>query len=252
MEKSVRGLLFTLDPQTAPPLLRVSPSGLTVTFLEQTHLDCCYRGTEAVSENQRAEPPHLPQVCAGVCINRGQFYWEVDVYNSASYRIGLCSVEGIQDWWFERQGSSFSVLYDGSREQLHSVPPQVKTLGVFLNLGGGAVSFHNTVVQEHLATLPTRFGGAVRPALCLGQGRLRIRCGLPPPPHVFSSCRSGYRSPRGSSRRGWHRDVPFHSVRSVIQKFEELSVSDSDSGLISSFGSCSTLNSSSSLLDPGK
>lgn len=160
---------------------------------------------------------------------------------------GVCSVDSAQGWWLERRGSSFSVAFDGRREPLPGVPPQVKTVGVFLNMGGGALSFHNSLTQEHLATLPSRFTPGVRPALGLGQGRLRLRSGLPPPPHVFLCRRSGYRGPAGAGAGRWRRDVRFHSVRTVIQKFEELSLAESDSGLVSSFGSSSTL---ASLPDP--
>ena len=145
---------------------------------------------------------------------------------------------------------SFCAVYDGCQEPVCAVPPQIKTLGIFLNMGGGVLSFHNPLTQEHLATLPTRFGPTgVTPALGLGQGRLRLRCGLPPPPHIFLSRHSAYRGPSGAGGGRWRRDVDFQSVRTVIQKFEELAVSDSDSGLVSSFGSsCSTL---ASLPDPG-
>lgn len=158
---------------------------------------------------------------------------------------GVRSADGSGGCWLQRQGSSFCAVYDGSQELLCSVPPQIKTLGVFLNIGGGALSFHNPLTQEHLATLPTRFNPAgVLPALSLGQGRLRLRCGLPPPPHVFLSKDSAYRGPCGAGGGRWHREISFQSVRKVIQKFEELAVSDSDSGFLSSFGSsCSNLAS---------
>lgn len=136
-------------------------------------------------------------------------------------------------------------MYDGSREPLFTVPPQIKTVGVFLNVGGGVLSLHNPVTQEHLATLPTRFNpSGVLPALGLAEGRLRLRCGLPPPPHVFLCKGSAYRGRCGRGGGRWRRDIPFKPVRKVIQKFEELAVSDSDSGFLSSFGSsCSTLTS---------
>nr|XP_008283011.1 PREDICTED: uncharacterized protein LOC103359449 [Stegastes partitus] len=184
---------------------------------------------------------------------RGQYYWEVDVCNSSIYRIGVISLDGSAGWWLERHDSSFCAVYDGSCEPLCTVPPQIKSLGVFLNIGGGTLSFHNPVTREHLTTLPTRFGPAgVRPALGLGQGRLRLRCGLPPPPHVFLSKDSAYRGPRGADASRWRREVPFQSVRRVIQRFEELALSDSDSGLVSSFGSsCSTLASLPDVAGPG-
>ncbi|KAK6296558.1 hypothetical protein J4Q44_G00327000 [Coregonus suidteri] len=250
MEQSVSGLTFTLDPSAAAPSLHLSTSSLTVTFhgpspppLPSRHHSNRVTGSVTSTGSQESAPQPLPQVCGDVVIVRGQFYWEVDVCNSTLYRIGVSSLDDACGWWLERRGLSFSTMYDSRREPLRAVPPQIKTLGLFLNMGGGALSFHNPLTQEHLATLPTRFSRAgVRPALGLGQGRLRLHCGLPPPPHVFLSPTSVYRGPTGAGEGRWRRDVPFRSVRTVIQRFEELAVSDSDSGLVSSFGSsCSTL-----------
>lgn len=162
-------------------------------------------------------------------------------------------MDGGAGWWLQRQGESFCAVHDGSREPLDTVPPQIKSLGVFLNVGGGGLSFHNPLTHERLATLPTRFGAAgVIPALGLGQGRLRLRCGLPPPPHVFLGKESTYRGPCVAGGGRWRGELPFQSVRRAIQKFEELAGSDSDSGLVSSVGSpCSTLASRPDLGIPG-
>ncbi|XP_059187080.1 probable E3 ubiquitin-protein ligase MID2 [Centropristis striata] len=246
MEQSVFGLSFALDPSAVPQSLHLSNSSLSVTYRGESPPgpppDNKVRGSMT---SDPGGPLALPQVCADVVITRGQYYWEVDVCNSSVYRIGVSSLNGPGGWWLERRGLSFCAVYDGSREPLCTVPPQIKTLGVFLNMGGCTLSFHNPLTQEHLATLPTRFDPAgVVPALALGQGRLRLRCGLPPPAHVFLSKDSAYRGPCGAGGGRWRREIPFHSVRIVIQKFEELAVSDSDSGLVSSFGSsCSTLAS---------
>ncbi|XP_035239770.1 RING finger protein 39-like [Anguilla anguilla] len=248
MEQSVRGLVFSLDPSTAAPPLLLSGSALTVTFQGQDPPAQAAGAAGLPVALERQDPSPLPQVCAALTITRGQFYWEVDVCNSACYRIGVSSVDTARGWWLERRGGSFSAVFDGRREPLPAVPPQIKTVGVFLNMGGGALSFHNALTQEHLATLPSRFGLGVCPALGLGQGRLRLRCGLPPPPHVFLCRSSAYRCPAGAGAGRWRRDVRFHSIRTFIQKFEELSAAESDSGLVSSFGSCSTL---ASLPDPG-
>lgn len=136
----------------------------------------------------------------------------------------MTSSDSSQGWWLERQGLSFCAIFDGGMEWLEALPPCIKTIGLFLNLAGGCLSFHNPLTQEHLVALPTRFPPAgVRPAVGLSQGRLRLRSGLPPPSHVFLGQSSTYRRPSGA---GWHRwrigDVPFRSVRAVIQKFEEL------------------------------
>ncbi|KAK5868224.1 hypothetical protein PBY51_009257 [Eleginops maclovinus] len=240
MERSVFGLCFSLDSSTVPASLHLSSSSLTVTHLDPSPHTGVSR---SIVPSAPAVALPLPQVCADVIITGGQYYWEVDVCNSSVYRIGVSSPEGSVGWWLERRGSSFGVVYDGSREPLCSVPPQIKTVGVFLNMGGGVLSFHNALTREHLTTLPTRFPPAgVTPALGLDQGRLRIRCGLPPPPHVFLGKDSAYRGPCGAGGGRWSREIPFQPVRRVIQKFEELAVSDSDSGLVSG-SSCSTLAS---------
>ncbi|KAM7399752.1 hypothetical protein PAMP_018998 [Pampus punctatissimus] len=254
-QSCLHGLCFALDPSTVPPPLHLSNSSLTVSY--QGDSPPCLPPDNNARRSMMTSDPRvilaLPQVCADVVITQGQYYWEVDVCNSSIYRVGVSSLDGSGGWWLERWGLSFCAVYDGSREPLCTVPPQIKTLGVFLNIGGGALSFHNPLTQEHLATLPTRFDPAgVFPALGLGQGRLRLRSSLPPPPHVFLSKDSAYRGACSAGGVRWRREIPFQSVRKVIQKFEELAMSDSDSGLVSSFGSsCSTLASLPDLGIPG-
>ncbi|XP_048017312.1 ret finger protein-like 4B [Megalobrama amblycephala] len=231
MEQSVRGLVFALDSSRSDSPLRLSSSALTVSVTGHV---CCERTNQDEG---------LPQVCGSVSVSRGQYYWEIDVCNSALYRIGVISSCDGRGWWLERRGSAFHAVFDGRRELLPSVPPQLKTVGVFLNVGGASITFHNPVTQEFLAAVPSHFSVPLRPALQLGQGRLKLRPGLPPPNHVFLSPSSAYRGPGGAGSGRWRRDVSFGSVRAVVQKFEEMSaVSDSDSGLVSSVGSVSEHN----------
>ncbi|KAI5098559.1 hypothetical protein C0J45_10698 [Silurus meridionalis] len=77
MERSVSGLLFTLDFSSIDPPLQITNSALTVTFKDS-----------GGQTGARDLCTSLPQVCADVEIRRGQYYWEVDVCNSALYRIG--------------------------------------------------------------------------------------------------------------------------------------------------------------------
>ncbi|XP_077422953.1 fibronectin type III and SPRY domain-containing protein 2 isoform X2 [Vanacampus margaritifer] len=228
MEQSVFGLHFSLDPVTTPPSLHLSNSSLTVTYQEAISLVPLPNNAKRLMMTSDPDAmAYIPQVCADVIIAQGQYYWEVEVCNSSIYKIGVSSVDGHESWLLERQSLSFFTVYDGRRESLNTVPPQIKTIGVFLNIGGGALSFHNPVTQEHLVTLPTRFNPlGVLPTLGLGQGWLRLRCGLPPPLYVFLSKNSAYRAPCGSSRGRVQRDIPFRSVRKVIQKFEKLSASN--------------------------
>ncbi|KAL1260336.1 hypothetical protein QQF64_008163 [Cirrhinus molitorella] len=236
MEQSVTGLLFTLDSSYSDSSLHFSSSALAVTF---TGHMC--------SSHDRSDQDScpLPQVCGSTSVSRGQYYWEVDVCNSTIYRIGVFSSCDGRGWWFERRGSAFHAVFDGRRELLPSVPPQLKTVGVFLNVGGASITFHNPVTQEFLVAIPSHFSVPLSPALQLGQGRLKLRPGLPPPNHVFLSHSSAYRGPGGAGSGRWRRDVAFGSVRAVIQKFEEMTTaSDSDSGLVSSVGSLSESNNS--------
>ncbi|XP_072547527.1 uncharacterized protein [Salminus brasiliensis] len=239
MESSVLGLIFALDSSSAVPPLHLSNSALTATFRGNTGPWGSY------GEQCRCQDPcaPLPQVCGNVVIHRGQYYWEVDVCNSALYRIGVSSLAGDQTWWFERCGPAFHAVFDGRHELLPSVPPQLKTVGVFLNVGGLSLTFHNPLTQELLTAIPARFTPPLCPAIQLGHGKLKLRPGLPPPSHVFLSCGSAYRGPEGAGRGRWRQDVPFSSVRTVIQKFEEMAASDTDSGLMSGYSSSSTLAS---------
>ncbi|XP_022525256.2 uncharacterized protein LOC103031705 [Astyanax mexicanus] len=239
MESSVSGLIFALDSSSAAPPLHLSNSALTATFTGNS-------SPWGDSGDQcRCQDPcaPLPQVCGNVAVHRGQYYWEVDVCNSALYRIGVTSLAGDLAWWFERCGPAFHTVFDGCHELLPSVPPQLKTVGVFLNVGGSSLTFHNPLTQELLAAIPARFTPPLSPAIQLGHGKLKLRPGLPPPSHVFSSCGSAYRGPGGAGRGRWRQEVTFSSVRTVIQKFEEMAASESDSGLMSSFSSSSTLAS---------
>lgn len=159
---------------------------------------------------------------------------------SVAVSSGVMPLDGSSGWWLERKGLSFCAVYDGSCEAVFTVPPKIKTLGIFLNVGGGTLSFYSPLTQEHLASLPTRFSPAgVRPGLSLGQGKLRLCCGLPPPSFVFLGKDSAYRGRCKPSGAQWRSEVPFPLVRRVIQKFESLASSGSGSDPGSSFASSS-------------
>lgn len=160
------------------------------------------------------------------------------------FHAGLSSLAGTRKaWWFEKCGSGFHAVFDGRHELLPSIPPHLKTVGVFLNVGGSSLTFHNPLTQELLAAIPSHFTPPLCPAFQLGHGRLKLRTGLPPPSHVFLSRCSGYQGLGGAAGGRWRRDIAFGSVRTVIQKFEEIAASDTDSGLMTSCSSSSTLAS---------
>ncbi|XP_043926339.1 E3 ubiquitin-protein ligase TRIM68-like isoform X2 [Protopterus annectens] len=274
------GLTFRLDPSTADPLLSISCSGLQMTYSAEPDLipllSCCsdltavsYAQSGSLSMSppspslilgESSTPPDIwfekrfmqfPMVLADVAIKNGIFYWEVEVSSSHFYNIGVCTKgmssscnlrEELQSWYLQRLGGTFSVFYDGYTEQLDSMPQHVNKIGVCINYTGGTLSFYNVAAQEHLCTIPTRFLQYVNPAFSLKEGSLSILCGLPVPNFVFS-VKANVCSDK-VTENSWHKDLAFSAVASFIQKFEDLTVTDSDSGLISSnYGSCSTLNS---------
>ncbi|XP_039621041.1 uncharacterized protein LOC120536671 isoform X1 [Polypterus senegalus] len=231
MEKSLQGLSFRLDLSTVPPSLQISPSGLTLTHIDNTEPTSTSRRHQKSTELKASGSAELSSctlwVLADISIAKGLCYWEVDVYNSVSYRIGVCTKDRQHSWWLQREGIHFVALYDGDKEEIKSIPPCMKTLGVCLNHTGGTLSFHNTLEQEHLVTLPTNFGAAVTPAIALCHGKLIIHCGIPVPDYIFTDCQSPYREVQGAGKR-WRKDVPFQPVISLIQRFEELATIDSD------------------------
>ncbi|KAK7882804.1 hypothetical protein WMY93_028978 [Mugilogobius chulae] len=215
MKQSVFGLRFGLDSSHIPSAIHLSSSSMTATY---------------EAKKQPKAPGSvfsLPVLRGDVVIRQGQYYWEVDVCNSVLYRIGVRSRDTSQSWWFERRDLCFSAVYDGTAEPIYSVPPGIKTVGLFLNVNGGVISFYNTLSHEHLVSLPTRFDpGGVVPAFALGQGRLKIRTGLTSPPLVFHSKNSGYRGVHQGTEAGlWRRGLAFRSVKKVVEKFEELALS---------------------------
>ncbi|KAK1162399.1 E3 ubiquitin-protein ligase TRIM50-like [Acipenser oxyrinchus oxyrinchus] len=89
MERFLQGRVsFKLDPHSAHPCVRVSPTGLTVRYLEQGSLElgCSSHGHQVGAD--AACSSLLPCVLADISMDWGLCYWEVDVCNSRFYRIG--------------------------------------------------------------------------------------------------------------------------------------------------------------------
>nr|XP_005996831.1 PREDICTED: E3 ubiquitin-protein ligase TRIM69-like [Latimeria chalumnae] len=281
MEMSLKGLTFLLDPFTAHPYLKISPPSLTVTHEESVPvaLDLTYHGNSPsvmtspagavipLVVNGENDSPSIsvvegdehfynhPMVLGDVAIGKGLYYWEVDVQNSRFYRIGVCNTdipcswglgETPQSWCLEQCGTDFSILYDGRIEKLGNTPLNMKKIGVLLNRTGGTLSFYNVTEQGLFCTIPSCFPKPVCPAFTLAQGKLTIFCGFTVPDYVFTFKASIYRW-NGQTGSSWYQDDS-SSLIPLIQKFEGTCLTDSDSGLMSTYGSSSTLNSWSGAL----
>ncbi|KAJ3590716.1 hypothetical protein NHX12_008665 [Muraenolepis orangiensis] len=141
-----------LDSWSTPPDLRLSRSA----WVSPTRRTACRpRGQGGTAS---PGPPRVPEdgpwVTGDVVLARGRYYQEVDV-------CGVTSSDGARGWGLERCGLYFWTVYDGGTERLEAVPPCLKTVGVFLNAGGGCLSFHNPLTRELLASLPTPACGGV-------------------------------------------------------------------------------------------
>lgn len=89
---SILGLCFALDPSSVPPSLQLSNTSLTVTYRGPPTPPPDNKDRRSTMTSEPGVPGSCWQVCADVVIARGQYYWEVDVCNSSTYRIGRSSL----------------------------------------------------------------------------------------------------------------------------------------------------------------
>ncbi|XP_061774820.1 uncharacterized protein LOC133564486 isoform X2 [Nerophis ophidion] len=92
MESSVFGLRFALDPLTAPTSLHLSNSLLIVTYRGISPTCPLPNVRRLMMTSDPGVTQDLPEVCTDVIIAQGQYYWEVDVYNSSIYKIAAFRV----------------------------------------------------------------------------------------------------------------------------------------------------------------
>ncbi|XP_067417475.1 E3 ubiquitin-protein ligase TRIM39-like [Emydura macquarii macquarii] len=152
----------TLDPETANPWLVLSEDQKSVK--PRIRKQCLPNSPERFDT--------MPSVLGAEGLTGGRYYWEVEVGDKIYWILGVCresvSRKGevraspANGYWAMR-------LWDGKYEACTwpsiSLPVSVRPsrVGIFLDYGGGEVSFYNVTDRSHLFTFTDTFSGMLRP-----------------------------------------------------------------------------------------
>ncbi|XP_053128944.1 fibronectin type III and SPRY domain-containing protein 2 [Hemicordylus capensis] len=186
------GTSFTLNEETAHPLLSVLEDGLTI---------ACHK-TESPRSNLSFHENSFTRSIAilghGIPF-QGKHYWEVDVEEEGEYCVGVASENVSRDSYLGTSHSSwcmrhtltssrhtYEFLNNGMSPDIRiTVPP--RRVGLLLDYGQGTLSFFNTDIAQHLYTFHSCFQDFLCPCFALKEpGTLRIRNGITIPTYALS------------------------------------------------------------------
>ncbi|XP_016311496.1 fibronectin type III and SPRY domain-containing protein 2 isoform X1 [Sinocyclocheilus anshuiensis] len=187
---STTGTFFHLLEDTAHPSLSLSTDGLTMFYLDEdlpiSHM--------TFSDNTFNR---CVAVLGDLVPIRGQYYWEIDVDESAEFRVGVAYEDTQRNSYLGGNNTSWCMrhILTPSRhkyEFLHNgwtpdirITVQPLRIGVFLDYTRGILSFYNAALRQHLYTFSCQFLHYVQPCFALDNpGALTLRAGLTAPPHV--------------------------------------------------------------------
>ncbi|XP_048337853.1 fibronectin type III and SPRY domain-containing protein 2 [Sphaerodactylus townsendi] len=185
------GTYFTLNEETAHPLLSVLEDGFTITHHKTDSLksDLPFRENSFTrSIAILGNPIPFP----------GKHYWEVDVDDNIEYCIGVAFENVSRDsclgmshsCWCMRHTvtpsrHTYEFLNSGVTPDIRiTVPP--RKVGLLLDYDNGTLSFFNTDTTQHLYTFHSHFQDFVCPCFAVEElGVLRISNGLAMPTYVL-------------------------------------------------------------------
>ncbi|GCC18722.1 hypothetical protein chiPu_0022126, partial [Chiloscyllium punctatum] len=165
---------LTLDPKTASPWLRLTPDLTGVEWAAR-------RGPVPEDDPRRYNP--CPCVLASQGFDSGCHYWEVRVAGRASWTLGVASERGPRrgdillsppnGYWAMglRQGGRYTAYSMPLRELRPTVAGgnQPRVIGVYLDYGGGRLSFYDADGLRPLHTFQgCPFEGRLYPFFSLG------------------------------------------------------------------------------------
>lgn len=187
---STAGTCFHLLEDTAHPSLSLSADGLTMFYLDEdlplSHM--------TFSDSTFAR---CVAVLGDLVPIRGQYYWEIEVDEDTEFRVGVAYEDtqrnsylgGNKTSWCMRHivtpsRHKYEFLHNGWTPDVR-ITVQPLRIGVFLDYGGGILSFYNAALRQHLHTFSCRFLHRVQPCFALDNpGALRLHTGLPAPPMI--------------------------------------------------------------------
>ncbi|XP_048376273.2 nuclear factor 7, brain-like [Stegostoma tigrinum] len=171
-----------LDPDTANPWLRLTPDLTGVQWAPQKR---------SVPDGDLGRYDLCPCVLASSGFDSGRHYWEVRVAGCASWTLGVASGRAPRrgDILLSPPNGYWTLgLREGSQYRAFSVPlsdlwppfrPQV--IGVYLDYGGGQLSFYDANGLRHLHTFGgCTFEGKLYPFFSLGWDHQQHHAGANP------------------------------------------------------------------------
>ncbi|XP_050956683.1 fibronectin type III and SPRY domain-containing protein 2 [Labeo rohita] len=187
---STTGTFFHLLEDTAHPSLSLSADGLTMFYLDEdlpiSHM--------TFSDNTFNR---CVAVLGDLVPIRGQYYWEIEVDESAEFRVGVAYEDTQRNSYLGGNNTSWCMrhILTPSRhkyEFLHNgwtpdirITVQPLRIGVFLDYGRGILSFYNAALRQHLYTFSCHFLHYVHPCFALDNpGALTLRTGMTAPAYV--------------------------------------------------------------------
>ncbi|XP_073706616.1 fibronectin type III and SPRY domain-containing protein 2 isoform X2 [Garra rufa] len=190
LQISTTGTFFHLLEDTAHPSLSLSADGLTMFYLDEdlpiSHM--------TFSDNTFNR---CVAVLGDLVPIRGQYYWEIEVDESAEFRVGVAYEDTQRNSYLGGNNTSWCMrhILTPSRhkyEFLHNgwtpdirITVQPLRIGVFLDHGRGILSFYNAALRQHLYTFSCHFLHYVHPCFALDTpGALTLCTGLTAPPYV--------------------------------------------------------------------
>uniref|UniRef100_A0A673J476 Fibronectin type III and SPRY domain containing 2 n=1 Tax=Sinocyclocheilus rhinocerous TaxID=307959 RepID=A0A673J476_9TELE len=169
---STTGTFFQLLEDTAHPSLSLSTDGLTMFYLDEdlpiSHM--------TFSDNTFNR---CVAVLGDLVPIRGQYYWEIDVDESAEFRVGVAYEDTQRNSYLGGNNTSWCMrhILTPSRhkyEFLHNgwtpdirITVQPLRIGVFLDYTRGILSFYNAALRQHLYTFSCQFLHYVQPCFSL-------------------------------------------------------------------------------------